>query len=185
MVHICTLKRTSFYFPDLVMPDGIIKSEDPHPGLLQSSSIWFHACNNESIIDNPFNGTLNFTICHGTEDPKHAYTIDTLVYDKVDDYFKMHSISTAHKDVTDQEVCCNPSCLFLPVKAEVIGVDDYDDSELYMIIKPSKHFGNSTMTVNRILGNAVYGRVAMIRQPENWDVYGQHSNTLFKIYVEK
>ena len=164
------------------MPDGNIKSEHPHPGLLQSSNIWFNACDTNTIIDNPFNGSLHFTICHGTEDRKNIHTRSTMVYDKVNDYFKVSHLST---DKSSTNTCHNSSCLFLPVEADVVGVDDYHDSQFYLIIKPTHFNDKKTMLVDRILGKAVYGRVHMVQQPKNWDVYGKHGNTLLKIHLEK
>ena len=163
------------------MSDGHIKSEESHPGLLQSSNIWFHACGFDSIVDNPISGSLNFTICQDHRDKNNLDYPLTMVYDKVDGYFKMHPIENG----TYQDTCDKSSCLYLPVKADVIGIDDYDDSEFYCLIRPSDFVDNRTMYVKRILGNEVYGLVYMARHPKNWDVYQKHSNTLLKLHIEK
>jgi len=163
------------------MSDGHIKSEESHPGLLQSSNIWFHACGFDSIVDSPISGSLNFTICHDPQDKKHLDHPLTMVYDKVNGYFKMHPIENG----TYQDTCDKSSCLYLPVKADVIGIDDYDDSEFYCLIRPSDFVDDRTMYVKRILGNEVYGLVYMARHPKNWDVYQKHTNTLLKLHIEK
>ena len=166
------------------MPDGNIKSEHPHPGLLQSSNIWFNTCDKNTIIDNPFNGSLHFSICHGNEDRKDIRTRSTMVYDKVNDYFKVNHVST-DKSTTNTDTCPNSSCLFLPVEADIVGVDDYHDSKFYLIIKPTHFNDKKTMLVDRILGKAVYGRVRLVHQPKYWDIYGKHGDTLLKIHLEK
>ena len=167
------------------MPDGNIKAEEPHPGLLQASSIWFHSCNKGSIIDNPLNGSFKFELCHAATDTKPNKILPRMLYDKVNDYFKIDWVSSKKTAAEYSDVCYDKSCAFLPVRAEVIGVDDYDFTQFYIIIKPSHHKDCHTMKVSRILGNSIYGRVHMIQQPKYWDVYGRHVETLFKIRLEE
>ena len=159
------------------MPDGHVKAEEAHPGLLQSKSIWFTACDELNIIDNPLHGSLNFEICY-SNDRQHNF-MPKLVYDNIDNYFEF---------LTDREqlndVCYDNRCLLLPVEAEVVGVDDYDEKEWYIVIKPSHVKDNRTITVHPIEGNAIYGKVNMIYQPKNWDIYGDHVDTLLKIHLE-
>ena len=167
------------------MPDGVIKAEEPHPGLLHSSRVWFYDCNAQSIIDNPFNGSVNFTVCHDFEKMRRQQEIPLMVFDQVNEYFKIHHVSnniTKMKNCT----CNNRSCLFMPVHADIIGVDDYEDRQFYVIFKPSYNLEDRrTMRAHDIIGRKVYGRVGLTEQPRNWDVYGEHKETLFKIHLEK
>lgn len=167
------------------MPDGVIKAEQRHPGLLQSPSVWFYACNGQSIIDFPSNGSLNFSVCHDVEYEKRTQNTPVLVYDQVNDYFKIHPVSKDQMFVNN-ELCNSSVCLFMPVEADVIGVDDYEDEQFYVIFKPSFNLQDRrTIKVNMIIGRQVYGRVSMIQQPRKWDVYGKHADTLLKIHLEK
>ena len=167
------------------MPDGVIKAEANHPGLLHSSSVWFYACNEQSIIEFPSNGSLNFSICHDYEYGKRTNKTPVLVYDQINDYFKIHPISKDMK-FENTEICNSTLCLLMPVEVDVIGIDDYEDAQFYVIFKPSHSLEDRrTMKVNIIIGRQVYGRVSMIQQPQNWDVYGTHKDTLLKIHLEK
>ena len=166
------------------MPDGVIKAEDRHPGLLQSSSVWFYDCNAQSIIDHPSDGTVNFTLCHDFDKMRRKQTVPILLYDQINEYFQIHPICN-NNILMDKNICNSSSCLFMPIQADIIGVDDYEDKQFYVIFKP---YNNSqdrrTMMVHEIMGSKIYGRVGLIQQPKNWDVYGEHKHTLFKIHLE-
>ena len=169
----------------LVMPDGVVKVEDRHPGLLQSSSVWFYDCHAESIIDIPSNGSVNFTICHDFEKGKRKQNTPIMVFDQINEYFQIYPICN-QKSFVNNDICNSSSCLFMPIQADIIGVDDYEDKQFYIIFKPSHNSKDRrTMKVNEIMGSNVYGRVSLIEQPRNWDVYGDHKDTLFKIHLEK
>ena len=165
------------------MSDGNLKSQRPSSGVLQSSSTWFIACDNDSIINNPVNGSHHFTICHGTEDHDESHSKRTIVYDKVNDYFKIHPLPI-NKNAIETNICSNSSCLFLPVEAELVNVDDYHDLHVHFVIKPTDMEIKKTMAVDTIFDHKSYGRVHMVEQPKKWDVYNKHGNYLFKIHYE-
>ena len=140
------------------MPDGSIKAQEAHSSLFQTSDVWFTACNSKSVIDNPSlqsNSALQFDICQA--DDRDEYNERKLVYDTINDYFKIITSVEQLKEVCDKEGDTD-RCHLIPMIAKVV-----DPKDFLMEIVPytNRRF---ILNVQKPKGNAPYGKVSMIKR---------------------
>ena len=156
----------------LVLSDGSIKSQEAHSSLFQSGDVWFTACNPSSIIDNPSlrsEDALVFEICQA--DDRDDYKERRLVYDTINDYFKIIISVEQLKEVCRID---GDRCHLLPMKAKVIDLD-----ELHIVIEPSSKNTSFVLSVGRVKGNAPYGKVNMAKRSSS-----RRGQTIMKIVLE-
>ena len=138
------------------MSDGSIKAQEAHSSLFQSSDVWFTACNSKSIIDQPSlrsRDALTFDICQA--DDRDAYNERRLVYDTVNDYFKIITSVEQLKEICWRE---GDRCHLRLMKAVVTDPDKL----LIEIVLSSR--SNGILNVGRVRGHAPYGKVSMIKR---------------------
>ena len=133
--------------------------------------MWFTACAPSSIVDNPSLRTgdaLIFDICQA--DDRDDYNERRLVYDTINDYFKIITSVEQLKEVCRTD---GDRCHLLPMKAKVI-----DPDELHVEIEPSSNSA-FVLNVGRVKGSAPYGKVNMIKRPPS-----RREQTIMKIELE-
>lgn len=141
-----------------MLPDGSIKAQRAHSSLFQASDVWFTACNSKSIVDNPSSrsgGALAFDICQA--DDRDEYNERKLVYDTINDYFKIITSVEQLKEVCQKE---GDRCHLLPMMAKVV---DPDRFFIEIIPTSNKRF---ILNVSQAKGNSPYGKVSMIKRPK-------------------
>ena len=154
----------------LVLSDGSIKAEEAHSSLLQSAdTVEFTSCGAESIFDNPSEEPLlTFDICQAYD--KDMLNERKLVYDIINDYFKLITSVDQLNEVCEEEV---DKCHLLPMKAKVI-----DPKLLHIEIVPLNN--QFILNVDRVGRNAPYGKISMVRRKET-----KKGNTIMKVEVAK
>ena len=154
------------------MSDGSIKAEEAHSSLLQSSDVQFTACGTQSIIDNALQAPekgLTFDICQAYY--KDEFNERKLVYDTINDYFKVIISAEQLHDVCDGSMS---QCHLEVMKAKVI-----DPDLLYIEIGPPIINSPYMLNVNHVLPYAPYGKVSMINSKQS-----RKRHTTMKIELE-
>ena len=140
----------------IVLPDGSIKAQEAHSSLFQTSDVWFTACNSKSIIDDRSSrsdSALSFDICQA--DDRDEYNERKLVYDTINDYFKIITSVEQLKEVCEKEV---DRCHLLPMMATVVNPKDV---HIEIVPHGNRRF---VLNVEKTKGNAPYGKVSMIKR---------------------
>ena len=107
------------------MPDGSIKAQEAHSSLFQTSDVWFTACNSKSVIDNPSlttDSALHFDICQA--DDRDEYNERRLVYDTINDYFKIITSVEQLKEVCEKDGD-KDRCHLVPMIGRVVDSKDF------------------------------------------------------------
>ena len=141
-----------------VLPDGSIKAQESHSSLFQASDVWFTACNSKSIVDNPSlrsDGALTFDICQA--DDRDEYNERKLVYDTINDYFKIITSVDQLKEICQKQ---GDRCHLLPMMAKVV---DPDSLLIEIVPTTNRRF---ILDVSKHTGNSPYGKVSMIKRPK-------------------
>ena len=159
--------------------DGNVKAGQSNPRLIQNTHIWFTACTPHNLIDDPLNGSSKFEICHTKTSPNFKNNVThKLVYDSVDDFFKI-----IIADEQQRNVCKQMSCLLHPITVLVIGTDESNTLIKHVVIERILPSSRHIMLVDRARTHFVYGKVNLSAQhmDKTSDIYGVHCNKLFKL----
>ena len=153
----------------IVLSDGSIKAEEAHSSLLQSAdTVEFTSCGVESIFDNPSQKDLTFDICQAYD--KDKLNERKLVYDMINDYFKIITSVDQLNEVCEEDV---DKCHLFPVKAKVI-----DPTLLHIEIVPLN--SQYILNVDPVERNAPYGKISMKGRKET-----KKRHTIMKVEVAR
>ena len=124
----------------------------------------FTACTSSSIVDHPSlrsKDALAFDICQA--DVRDVYNERKLVYDTINDYFKIIIAEEQLKEVCRTD---GDRCHLEPMKAKVIlpKGGEIDPDDLHIQIEPSSN-RNFVLNVDRVRGRAPYAKINLTERP--------------------
>ena len=139
-----------------VLSDGSIKAQEAHSSLFQSSDVWFTACQPQNIIDSPSiksKNALYFDICQADE--RDEQNERQLVYDTINDYFKIITSVQQLREVCQKE---GDRCHLRTMRAKIV-----DQDKLHVEIVPSIN-SSGILNIARAKADAPYGRISMVKR---------------------
>ena len=118
--------------------------------------MWFTACQPQNIIDSPSiksKNALSFDICQADE--RDEQNERQLVYDTINDYFKIITSVQQLREVCQKE---GDRCHLRTMIAKIV-----DQDKLHVEIVPSIN-SSGILNVARAKADAPYGRISMVKR---------------------